>query len=529
MNHYLRHKNNYLPPIKLGGLDRVHKEGIRLYEGAIPALLSILSWPGPLYLILGSLLGLLFGIIPGLGGPQVLALLLPVTLTMEPHQAIVILIGAMGAIPFGGSVSAILINTPGTGQSAATIFDGFPLAKNGKAGMAIGAAATASLLGSYFGALILTLILPFGRYFVLAFSYPEYFMMAIMGLSVIAVVSKGSLWKGLIGAGLGLLFASVGFDPITGQIRYAFGSNYLYDGIKLVPAMIGLFAISEAISLIYKRESIAQNHQVVGYKDVFEGIVSVFKNMGTFFRGSIIGTLVGIIPGVGGSVANFVAYGHVAQTAKDNSNFGKGDIRGVIAPESSNNAKDGGSLVPTLIFGIPGSVEMAILLGALILHGIQPGPRLMIDNPEIVLVLIFALVLSNTVVSVIGIGLAGPLSKLTLIPGTLLGPLILTIALIASYMTDESFGDMMITLFFGLLGFTMNRYNFSRVALVIALVLGEMLQQTLFQTIKVFGVAGFFMRPLSLILFIVTVSLLISPYIKGRKSKSKRQGDDFSA
>jgi TctA family transporter len=214
-----------------------------MYEAALPALMVMLAWPAPLYLVLGTFLGLLFGILPGLGGPQVLALLLPITYGMDTNLAIVLLVGAMSAIAFGGSIPAILINTPGTPQSAATCFDGFPLAQQGKAGMAIGAAATASCLGAIFGAIILTVLLPVGRYVVLAFSYPEYFMLAFMGLSVIAVVSKGSLWKGLIAACLGLILSTVGYDPVTGSVRYTFGTDYLWDGIRLVPAFIGLFAI----------------------------------------------------------------------------------------------------------------------------------------------------------------------------------------------------------------------------------------------------------------------------------------------
>ena len=323
-----------------------------MVEAALPALISMLTWPAPLYLVLGTLLGMLFGILPGLGGPQVLALLLPITYGMHAELAMVLLVGAMSSIAFGGSIPAILINTPGTGQSAATCFDGFPLAQQGKAGMAIGAAATASCLGAVFGAIILTVILPIGRLVVLAFSYPEYFMLALMGLSVIAVVSIGSLWKGLVAACLGLIFSTFGYDPITGSVRFTFGSDYLWDGIRLMPAFIGLFAIGETLDLFLKRGKIAQAYtgKIGG---VTQGVKAVFRNFGLFLRCSIIGTIVGIVPGVGGAVSNFLAYGHAVQVSKNPENFGKGDIRGVIAPEAGNDAKDGGALVPTLIFGIP--------------------------------------------------------------------------------------------------------------------------------------------------------------------------------
>lgn len=229
-----------------------------MYEAALPALIDMLTWPAPLYLLLGTLLGMLFGVLPGLGGPQVLALLLPITYGMQAELAIILLVGAMSSIAFGGSIPAILINAPGTGQSAATCFDGFPLAQQGKAGMAIGAAATASCLGAIFGAIALSIILPIGRYVVLAFSYPEYFMLALMGLSVIAAVSMGSLWKGIVAACLGLIFSTIGYDPVTGSVRFTFGTDYLWDGIRLMPAFIGLFAIGESLDLFLKHGKVAQ-------------------------------------------------------------------------------------------------------------------------------------------------------------------------------------------------------------------------------------------------------------------------------
>ncbi len=459
-------------------------------------------------------MGLLFGILPGLGGPQVLALLLPVTYGMDVNLAVVLLVGAMSAIAFGGSIPAILINTPGTGQSAATCFDGFPLAQQGKAGMAIGAAATASCLGAIFGAIILTIILPIGRLVVLAFSYPEYFMLALMGLSVIVVVSRGSLWKGLIAACLGLMLSTIGYDPITGSVRFTFGSDYLWDGIKLMPAFIGLFAVGEALDLFLKRGKIAQIDYRGKIGGVMEGIKAVFRHFGLFLRCSVIGTVVGIIPGVGGAVSNFLAYGHAVQVSKDPEKFGTGDIRGVIAPEAGNDAKDGGALVPTLIFGIPGSLEMAVFLGALILLGLEPGPRLMLDNPEVVLVLIYTLVAGNILVALIGLFGAGFLVKITYVPTHLLAPVIFMLALMGAYLTHGMLADVIVALIFGVLAFTMKRFDFSRIAVVIAIVLGGLAQKTFHQTLMLWGFKGFFMRPISLGLFIITVAMVLVPYVR---------------
>lgn len=456
-----------------------------------------------------------------------IALLTPLSLTMEPAMAIVMMIGVFGATATGGSLTAILINTPGQSESAATVIDGFPLSKQGKAGYAIGAAVSASMFGGIFGAIILTLILPFGRYAVLAFSFQEYFMMAVMGLSLIAVLSSGSLWKGIISGCLGLLIATIGYDPVTGSVRYTFGTDYLWDGIKLTPALIGLFAITEGLEIFSKRKSIADvdfnNTKLTG---IWEGMKAPFRYWKTFLRGSTLGTIVGIIPGVGGAVANFLAYGQEVQANKDRENFGKGDIRGVIAPESANNAKDGGALVPTLIFGIPGSATMAVFIGVMILHGIQPGPRLMLDNADIALYLIYTLVGSNILVAVMSLLAAKHLAKMTFISGTLIGPGIIVFAITGSYMTDFMVQDVIVALAFGILGFALKRYGYSLIALLIAMVLGEMMQKSFHQSILTSGWEGFFTRPISLALFIITVLLIVIPLVKKRKDQRTADSSD---
>ena len=494
-----------------------------MYEAALPALLELFTWPAPLYLLVGTLLGMLFGILPGLGGPQVLALLLPITYGMDPDLAIVLLVGAMSSIAFGGSIPGILINTPGTPQSAATCFDGFPLAQQGKAGMAIGAAATSSCLGAIFGALVLTIILPVGRWVVLACSYPEYFMLAIMGLSVIAVVSKGSMWKGLVAACLGLALSTMGYDPVTGSIRYSFGTDYLWDGIKLLPAFIGLFALGEGIDLFLRREKIATKSYGGEIGGIMEGVKAVFQNFGLFLRCSVIGVVIGIIPGVGGSVTNFLAYGHAVQSAKDPEKFGSGDIRGVIAPEAANDSKDGGALVPTLIFGIPGSLEMAVFLGAMTVLGLDPGPRMMIDRPQTILVLIYTLVAGNILVALLGIFGAGILVRLTRVPTTLLAPVIFMLGLMGAYIAHGMPEDMIVAILFGVLAFAMKRFDFSRIAVVLALVLGGLAQKTFHQTLMLWGFKGFFVRPISLGLLILTIAMVLFPYFQARLKKRKLQ------
>jgi TctA family transporter len=487
----------------------------------IPTIIEMFTWPAPLYLCLGTILGLLVGILPGLGGPQMLALLIPFVITMEPSMGVIMMMGIMGANATGSSLTAILMATPGSAQSAATVFDGFQLAKQGKAGYAIGAAVCASMLGGIFGAIVLTLILPFGKYIVLSFSYQEYFMIAVLGLSVIAILSQGSLWKGMISACLGLLISSVGFDPVTGATRYTFGSYYLFDGIKLVPAVVGLFAISEAISIFTKKGSIAGELVTNKISGVWEGVKAPFKYFSSLIRGSLIGTFTGIIPGVGGAVANFISYGQEVQASKDPESFGKGNIRGVIAPEAANNAKDGGGMVPTLILGIPSTAEKAVLMGALIILGIQPGPSMVMDHGDIVMLLIYTLVLSNVLVAILSILVAQPLAKLTFIPGKIIGALILAIALIGAYVGDFMIQDVIVCIVFGVIGIMMDRNGYSKVALLIAMVLGQLMQQSFHQTLQAAGWQSFFTRPISLILFLLTVFMLLLPFIKARRKAQK--------
>jgi TctA family transporter len=328
----------------------------------------------------------------------------------------------------------------------------------------------------------------------------------------------------LVAACLGLGFSTMGYDPVTGSVRYTFGSDYLWDGIRLVPAFIGLFCISEALDLFLKRGRIAQLDYSRKIVDVTKGIMAVFGHFWLFLRCSIIGCVVGIIPGVGGAVTNFLAYGHAVQSSKNPETYGKGDIRGVIAPEAANDSKDGGALVPTLLFGIPGSLEMAVFLGALIVLGLEPGPRMMMDNPQIILVLIYTLVAGNILVAVLGILGAGVLVKITYVPTTLLAPIIFMLGLMGAFLTHGMLADVVLSLVFGVIAFAMKRFGFSRIAVVIALVLGKLAQKTFHQTLMLWGVKGFFIRPIALGLFLITAVMLLFPYIRTLRRPQKAPG-----
>lgn len=481
------------------------------------------QWPAPLFLILGSLIGFLFGVLPGVGGTQVLALLIPISYGFSPQMAMILLIASMGACPLGGSITSILINTPGNGNTAAQMLDGYPLTKQGKAGVALGAASIAGVLGAIFGAAVLMLILPIGRQVVLAFSYPEFFMLALMGICIVGIVSEGSLWKSLISGGVGLMLSTIGMSAMYSMPRFTLGSTYLWDGISIVPVVVGMFAIPELIELFLSKTTIVKNDMVPTPRDIWTGVVSVFKNWGVLLRGSVIGTVIGIIPGVGSGVSTWVSYGITRKTAKNPEMFGKGDVRGVIAPEAANNANDGGALVPTLIFGIPGSAEMAVFLGALILHGLTPGPSLLSERLDVLHIVIITLVISNILVALITLFSAKYLMKITVMPAWTVVPIAFALVILGPYATDGHLGDPLVAVIFGLIGYFMRKYGYSRVALLIALVLGKMAEQSFLQTLMGMGWSGFFTRPISLSIFIVVLLVIFLPAIKKLFKKSAKE------
>lgn len=499
-----------------------------MLDSTLNGLSLLFTLQGVFYLFLGVLVGLVFGVIPGLGGTTALALLMPLTFGMKPYLAITLVGGIMGSVTFGGSLSAILINTPGTAPNAATCFDGYPLAQKGKAGMAIGAAAASSSIGGLFGVMILVAVIPFARQFVLMFGPPEFFMLALLGMSAIAASTGRYFLRGLIAASVGLILAFVGYDRVTGGVRFTGGLEYLWDGISLVPMLTGLFAISEMINLTIKRGTVAKTTSKTEISGVLEGVKATLRNFRIVLRGSAIGAFIGAVPGVGGTVASFVAYSATVQLSKRPERFGTGDIQGVIAPESANNAKDGGALIPTLAFGIPGSAEMAVFLGILTLHGLDPGPRMLIEHQGIIFSLILALSVACVLASLIGLLTARYLTMITFIDVHLLIPAVVSVAMVGVYALHGSFGDVVVTLISGIVGYLMLRFDYPRVPLVIAFVLGGLAERSYFQSMIMSDGSAriFFSRGLSLTFFVITLACLLVPairYLMARRRRSLKE------
>ncbi len=456
-----------------------------MFDVVYAAVAHLATVSGLSFLVFGVFIGLIFGVIPGVGGTTALAILIPLTFKMSSEDAILMLGGVIGSGAFGGSITSILINTPGTSSNAATCLDGHPLAQQGKAGQAIGAAAAASTLGGLLGVCVLIAILPFAKAVILAFGPPEFFLLTVVGLVAVAVSISRFFLRGLLAAAFGLILSFVGYDDVGGGLRFTMGIDYLWDGLALIPVLIGLFAVAEMIRLTVEGGTVARTGTQIRLTGVMSGVRLVFVHYKTLLKGSLVGTLVGIVPGIGGTVAGFLAYSLAVQTSKNPESFGKGNIEGVIAPEAANNAKDGGSLVPTLAFGIPGSAETAVFLGALEIHGMQPGPMLLIDNEHIIISLILALSLSCILASLIGIATARYLALVTKVDATILVPIVLAVSFVGTYAVKSSFGDVIVAVIFGMIGYVMMRFDFPRITIIIELVLGGLAERSFHQSLMI--------------------------------------------
>jgi putative tricarboxylic transport membrane protein len=513
-------------------------------QGLIDALGVFFQWPNPAWVLGGVLFGMLIGILPGMAGSVALALLIPLSFTMDTELAVLFLIGAYSPAGFGGMLTSILVNTPGDPANAATTFDGYPMTKQGRSGAAIGGATAASVFGGLLGTAALLALIPVAQKLILSFSYPEFLMMAVLGLTVIAVITERNTFKALMASAVGFLIAFIGLNPITGAPRFTFDELYLYDGIDVVPVLMGLFAGAEILALFGKGTTISQKalasaekdmaHVATGTKEpvtFWDGVRATMSYKFLIVRTSLIGVLIGIIPGVGGSVSSFLAYSHAKQTSKNPGKFGRGAIDGVIAAESANDAKEGGSLLPTVAFGIPGTVGMAVLLGALIMQGIPVGPSMMVDHVDIVYLLIVGMVMSKLIAPIVVWLIAKRAIHITRLRPGLFTPLIAVAALLGAYTINIQILDVVVTLIFAYVGYAMRRYGFSRVALIIALVLGSMVERSYYQTVATFDDATIVLRrPISAVLFALTVLFLgYAIFMAVRRYKRGEKGHDIDA
>ncbi|MBN1005578.1 tripartite tricarboxylate transporter permease [Amphritea pacifica] len=490
-----------------------------MLDAFLTALQTVMTGTHLLYLAGGVLLGLAIGIFPGLGGIAGLSLLLPFLYGMEPTTALAMLIGLVAVIPTSDTFTSVLMGIPGSSGSQATVLDGFPMAKRGEAARALSAAFASSLFGGLFGAVVLTGFVLIARPVILAFGSAELFMLTLLGLSMVGVLGGNSLVKGLSACGVGLLLGSVGGAPATGEYRMTFGNFYLMDGIPLVVVGLGIFALPEIIDLLRQNSAISEAAELG--RGWVNGIRDLIKNRWLALRCAVIGCIVGALPGLGGSVVDWIAYGHAVQTTKDKDGFGNGDVRGVIAPESSNNAKEGGALIPTLLFGIPGSGSMAVFLGGMVLIGIEPGPSMVTSNLDVTYTIVWSLAIANVVGAAACLFLSKWVAKLTTIPYALMAPFMITVICFAAYQATRDLSDLVTLLGIGVLGVLMKRFDWPRPAFLIGFVLASGMETYLYQALQFDGL-GFLLKPGVLIIGAITA---ISIYFAARHATNSGKDD----
>jgi putative tricarboxylic transport membrane protein len=485
-------------------------------EAALQGLTAILQ-PWPLFLMLaGILCSSVFAALPGVGVLLLLTIALPFAITLDPIPCIALLLG-MGAISnTANTFPSVLIAVPGSAGSQATIVDGYPMAQKGEAKRAFGAAFMASAMGGLFGAAVLYLSLPILTPLVLSFGSPEFLVLVIWGLSAVGVLSGKSPLKGLIAAVMGVLIATVGVDDKTAVERFDFGGTYLWDGVSIVLVGLGLFAVPEMISLAVRRSAVS-DVEALG-SGVLEGIKDAFRHWWLVIRCSIIGVWVGVLPGLGSTVADWFAYAHAVQTEKNSENFGKGDVRGVIAPEASNNAKEGGALIPTIAFGIPGSTSLAIMLAAFLAVGIAPGSDMLTTNLNYTFAMIWVLVISNLIATTLAIGASPVFAKVSLLPFYMIVPITLVLCVASSFAAHYLWADIATFLVFSTIGYFMRLYGWPRPPFLVAVVLGSQLERYLWLSQARYG-WEFLIHPGVLLIALLTVATLLFPVIRNRRQK----------
>lgn len=475
-------------------------------------IVSVFQWQNLIALLSGSLFGIIIGVLPGLGPAAGMALVLPFVLKLEPVTALIFIGSLYKCSNYGGSITAILVNTPGDAANAATVMDGYPLCEKGKAGIALGLSATGAMVGGTIGMICLIFTAPFLAKFALQFGPAEYFWVAIIALSIIAT-SSDDILKGIISGGVGLMLSTVGLDSIIGNERFTFGWTAVMDGMPFIPVLVGLFAVTQALVLAESAESISRIGKIAG--GFFEGVVIYFKHIFSAIRSAAIGLFIGILPAAGMSSAGLLAWSIAKSKAKHPETFGKGNPEGVIASETATNACMPGDLVCTLALGVPGSMGAAIFLGIMIALGVVPGPLVFKEKADVVYTLFAALVLTSFLLFLFGMFLSRQMAAVTLLPNEIIVPAVLVISLLGSYAVNMNMNDVIISLAFGAIGYIMQKTGFSPIPLLLGLVLGEMVESNYHRALLMSrgSYSIFLSSTISQILCLLTVVLYVMPYL----------------
>ncbi|WP_255171224.1 tripartite tricarboxylate transporter permease [Natrononativus amylolyticus] len=493
---------------------------IGLISEALLEAIGLIARPETLmWIVVGICLGIVVGALPGLGPPLGMAILLPLTLPLSGTDAIIFLVSIYSGSMYGGSIAAILVNVPGTPASAATTFDGYPLSKSGRAMDALTMSASASAFAGLFTVVLLILLSPVLIGVVLSFGSPEYFLVAILGLSMITIVSQGSIVKGFAAGAFGLLLTTIGIAPMTPELRYTFGQTALYDGLSFIAVMLGLFAIAEMLNLAAKPGGITDTEfELSG--NMFSGVRSTLSRPVLVFKSGFLGMAIGAIPGSGAAVSNFVAYAEAIRSSATPELFGEGNAEGVIAAEASNNGTVGGSLIPTLSFGIPGSGSTAVLLGGLLMHGLRPGPDLFSSQLAITYSIFLALLIGNLLILGLGVVFVVRLSYITRVDTNVIIPIIVVFSVVGGLAVRNNWADVATLLVLGVIGYYMYKHDYSIIALVLGVVLGPIAEENFHRSLALSDGSFliFVTRPISILLVVLTLAVLLGPLVKAYRT-----------
>jgi TctA family transporter len=503
-----------------------------LLHSAVQAFFIILDPHRMVFLFGGVCMGLALGILPGIGGLAGTAMLLPFTYAMDPATAMALLLGLGATTTTADPISAIVLGAPGHAASAATAIDGYQMTKRGEGGRALGAAYMSALMGGLFGAALMAAALPIMRPIILFIGSPELLGLAVFGISMVAVLSGNTPLRGLTCACFGMMLAMIGSDPQTGTLRWTLDSLYLWEGLPLVPLALGMYALPELCDLLVARTAVVQRGKMMDTKaGLLMGIKDCFHHWWLVLRCAWIGSAMGAIPGIGASVIDWISYGHGLRTEKDaQRSFGLGDVRGVIAAEAATNSREGGALVPTVVFGVPSSAGMAILLGAFLMHGLVPGPDMLTKNLDITYSMVWSLAFANILGSGLCFLFSGQFAKLSTLRYSLILPPVLCLIYIGAFEGKREWGDLYSLLFFGLLGWSLKHFKWPRPPLVLGFILGEILERYMFISIQRYG-TSWMARPLVVALFLMALSALLRPFLQDVRAHGGPRGmlADFGA
>ncbi|HXJ01100.1 MAG TPA: tripartite tricarboxylate transporter permease [Micropepsaceae bacterium] len=488
---------------------------MEILHAAGEAFFLIFNWHTLPFLFLGVAMGLCLGILPGIGGVAGTALLLPFTYAMDPPTAMALLLGLASTTTTADPISAIVLGAPGHAASAATTLDGYPMTRRGEAGRALGASYMSAMMGGLFGAALMAALLPVVRPFILYVGSPELLSLAVFGISMVSVLSGNTPLRGLTCACFGMMLAMIGSDPQTGTLRWTMGQLYLWEGLPLVPLTLGIYALPELCDLLVGRTSIvSENKHVDTRAGLLQGIRDCFDNWFLVLRCSALGSFMGMIPGIGAAVIDWLSYGHALRTEKGaQQSFGTGDVRGVIAAESATNSREGGALVPTVVFGVPSSAGMAILLGAFLIHGLVPGPDMVTKNLNITYSMVWSIAIANILGSGLCFLLSGQFAKLATLRYTLILPVVLCLVYIGAFEGKREWGDLYALLFFGVLGWALKHFRWPRPPLVLGFILGGVLERYMFISIQRYG-SSWMTRPVVILMFSLAAVSLFRPLLQ---------------